>query len=67
MLIEGCCENIRVASSYVNSLAMKHQKAKLGLYKAIGKMNDRLVYEKLDEFGQNYLYTWLNPNRDLKW
>lgn len=65
--VEDCCENIRVASSYVNSLAMKYQKEKLGIYKAIGKMNNQLVYEKLDNFGQNYLYTWLNINRDLKW
>ena len=65
--VEDCCENIRVASSYVNSLAMKYQKDKLGLYKAIGKMNNQLVYEKVDAFGQNYLYTWLNTNRDLKW
>ena len=46
---------------------MKYQKEKLGIYKAIGKMNNQLVYEKLDNFGQNYLYTWLNINRDLKW
>jgi hypothetical protein len=57
--VEGCCETVRVASSYTASLAMQHQKARMGLYKAVGKMNERLVYQQLDSLG--YIYSWLNP------
>ena len=66
-VIEGCCEEIRIASSNVRSISMNQHKSKLGIYNAIGKMNDRLVYEKSNLNDVNYIYTWLNLNGDLKW
>ena len=60
---------VRLASSYVGSLAMKHQRPRLGIYQAFGRMNSRLVYKQSTPSLDGHIYYWQNPLdlNDRKW
>ena len=65
MEIGGCCKQIRIASSNVHSLAMQHGPDKLGQYRAVGRMNQRLVYQQIS--GSNLAYSWQDKQGLLRW
>ena len=62
---QGCCETIRVASSYTNSISMQSQRYKMGVYKTIGKMNGNLVYEQ--QVNRNYAFAWKDKQGLIQW
>ncbi len=67
-VLEGCCETIRVASSRVDSVSMQSQRNRMGTYKAVGKMNNMLVYEQINPRSQvNYAYTWQDKLGLIRW
>lgn len=68
-IIEGCCESIRVASSYSNSISMQSQRHKMGVYKTVGKMNGQLVYKQLNRKATdvNYVFSWHNKQELIQW
>ncbi len=40
---------------------MKHQRPRIGIYKAFGRMNNRLVYKQLSPSSEGHIYYWQNP------
>lgn len=65
--VEGCCETIRVASAISNSVSMQTQRSKMGVYKAVGRMNGFLVYHQVNPSTSNYVYTWQDKQGVLRW
>jgi len=60
---------VRFASANKDSLAMEYQRRRLGLYKAIGTMNGRLVYEKQGNPNDetNFIYFWKKDSEKELW
>ena len=65
LFFTGCCRNIRVASSHIQSMALQNYGDKLGLYNAVGHMNQRLVYQQIT--GTNVAYTWQDQQGILRY